>query len=95
MVDTGASDIVLTPADARRAGLDVGSLKFDKAYGTANGVGYGASVLLDEITVGGIRFTHVRASVNATEIGVSLLGMAFLRRLKSFNFADRKLVLTW
>lgn len=95
MVDTGASDIVLTPSDARKIGLDLETLTYDKPYGTANGVGYGASVVLDELTVGGIRFTNVRASVNRTEIGDSLLGMAFLRRLKSFGFSNGKLVLTW
>lgn len=95
MVDTGASDIVLTPSDARKIGLDLDKLTYDKPYGTANGVSYGASVLLDEVTVGGIHFTKVRASVNRTEIGDSLLGMAFLRRLKSFSFADHRLVLTW
>jgi aspartyl protease family protein len=95
MVDTGASDIVLTPSDARKIGLDLDKLTYDKPYGTANGVGYGASVVLDELTVGGIHFTKVRASVNQTEIGDSLLGMAFLHRLKSFSFANHRLVLTW
>ena len=95
LVDTGASDVVLTPSDAKKIGLDPDALAYDKPYGTANGIGYGASVVLDELTVGGIRFTKVRASVNRTEIGDSLLGMTFLRRLKSFSFGDRKLVLTW
>lgn len=95
LIDTGASDIVLTPSDARRMGLDVDALTYDKPYGTANGLGYGASVELKELSVGGIHLSGIRASVNRTEIGVSLLGMTFLRRLQSFNFSGRKLVLTW
>ena len=85
----------MTPSDARKIGLDLDKLTYDKPYGTANGVGYGASVVLDELTVGSIRFTKIRASINQTEIGVSLLGMAFLHRLKSFSFANHRLVLTW
>ena len=94
-IDTGASDVVLSPSDARKAGLDPDGLAYDRPVGTANGIGHGASVELKELTVGGIRFTNLRASVNRAEMGDSLLGMAFLRRLKSFSFANRKLVLTW
>src|ERR1700743_3780227 len=36
MVDTGASDIVLSPDDAARAGIDVASLHFNRRYETAH-----------------------------------------------------------
>ncbi len=39
LIDTGASDIVLDPEDARRIGLKLEDLTFDKPFGSANGVG--------------------------------------------------------
>ena len=44
VIDTGASGVVLSPDDARRAGIDPASLKFASPAETANGVGYGAMV---------------------------------------------------
>lgn len=95
LVDTGASDIVLSPSDARRAGIDPQTLKYDRPYATANGVGYGASVTLDRLEIGAISLSNVRVSVQQAEMGTSLLGMTFLRRLKSYAVQDRKLVLRW
>ena len=95
LVDTGASDIVLSPSDARRAGINPETLKYDRPYATANGVGYGATVTLDTLQVGAITLSNVRASVQQAEMGTSLLGMTFLSRLKSYTVQDRKLVLRW
>src|SRR5262249_13181972 len=41
-VDTGASDVTLTPADARRMGLDPDTLTYDRKYESANGAVFGA-----------------------------------------------------
>jgi len=95
LIDTGASDIVLSPADARRVGLDFGLLDFDHRYETANGVGKGALTSVSDLIVGGAHFTNVAVSVNQADMNASLLGMAFLRRFKSFSFSDGKLTLTW
>src|ERR1700743_466560 len=42
-VDTGASEIVLSPADAARAGIDTTALVYNNQYETANGTGRGAA----------------------------------------------------
>ena len=39
MVDTGATDVVLAPDDARRIGIDPATLVFDQVAETANGTG--------------------------------------------------------
>lgn len=93
LVDTGASDVVLTQDDARRLGLDPQSLSYSQAYQTANGVGYGASVRLDSIEVGPIRVTDVAASVNQAPMDRSLLGMTFLRRLSAYEVRGDSLTL--
>jgi aspartyl protease family protein len=70
-------------------------LTFDRAYESANGIGHGARFRLNSLDVGQAAFTDVDVSVNGAAMSSSLLGMTFLKRLKSFQFADRKLILRW
>ena len=95
LIDTGASDIVLSPEDARRVGIDFGLLNFNHSYETANGVGKGARTTVRELDIGQSQFIDVPVSVNQAEMKNSLLGMAFLRRFKSFSFAQDRLTLNW
>lgn len=93
LVDTGASDVVLRPADARRLGFDPSRLVFDRVYSTANGTVRGAPIRLDEIVIGPIRITGLPASVNAAPMETSLLGMRFLERLGAYEVRDGTLTL--
>jgi len=95
MVDTGASDIVLSPDDAQRAGIDMSSLHFIRGYETANGIGSGAPVTLNTLEIGPMKLFNVPVSVNGTKMRNSLLGMAFLKRMKSFEMKGQKLYLRW
>jgi len=92
-IDTGASDIVLSPDDARRIGVDPESLSYSAPSETANGVGYSAPFVLHSLAVGPIRLTDVRVSVNRTPMTVSLLGMSFLKQLDSFEMKGDQLFL--
>ena len=94
LVDTGASDTVLSPADARRVGIDTDALTFDRPSETANGVGYGAAFQADSLSVGAITFNEVPIMINQAPMSSSLLGMTFLRRLESFQVKGDKLYLT-
>jgi aspartyl protease family protein len=85
LVDTGASEVVLRPADARRLGFDLDRLRFSRIYQTANGTVRGAPVTLGEVTVGPIRLANVTASVNGAPMNQSLLGMSFLNRLSAYE----------
>lgn len=93
LVDTGASDTVLSPADARRIGLDVAALTFDHEAETANGTGYGAAVTVESLAVGSIQFAEVPVLVNQAPMSYSLLGLTFLHRLESFQVKDGRLYL--
>ena len=93
-VDTGASDIVLSPADAQRLGIDMSTLRYDRFYETANGGGQGASITVASLAIGSIELHDVKVSVNRAPMSDSLLGMAFLRQLKSFEFRGHRLYLT-
>jgi aspartyl protease family protein len=92
--DTGASAVVLTAADAERAGIDVDALRFDVPVSTANGTGRAAVVRLDRIEVGGITRTDIRAFVaERGALEASLLGMSFLETLTRYSVSSSSLEL--
>ncbi|WP_245947505.1 retropepsin-like aspartic protease family protein [Jannaschia seohaensis] len=78
IVDTGATDLVLTRQDAERIGMDMDDLVFAGEAMTANGSVSTASIRLDEVTLGQITDRNVRAVVNGGEMRQSLLGMSYL-----------------
>lgn len=80
LVDTGATETVLTMADARRLGLDVTGLDFIGRASTANGTVRTAPVRLDRVVLGPWEDFGVRASITEGELVQSLLGMSYLSR---------------
>lgn len=94
LVDTGASEVVLSTADARRAGLEPEKLAYLGRANTANGVVRTASVRVDEMALGEIRDRNLRVSVNQGEMDKSLLGMTYLQRWSSIEIRNGALVLT-
>ncbi len=94
MVDTGASDITLNLNDAQRIGIKSEDLIYIKQYQTANGRSLGASIKLDELEMGDVKFENLSASVTNGNLGISLLGMSFLKQLKKYEFYQDKLILT-
>lgn len=93
LVDTGATDVVLSPRDARRLGWDLRELSFTRLYDTANGTGRGAPVTLKTFALGPIFLSDLPASVNRADLDTSLLGMTFLRRLSSYEVRAERLTL--
>jgi aspartyl protease family protein len=91
MVDSGATDIVLSPADARMLGMQPDQLDYTLTATTANGIVRGAPIRLKTLKVGPIVMHDVPATVNEAEMPVSLLGMEFLRRLKSWGVKNGRL----
>jgi aspartyl protease family protein len=95
LFDTGASMVVLTAADARRAGINTAGLSFDVPVSTANGAALAAETRLGEIAVGPIVMHNLPVLVaRPGALEESLLGMTFLERLKSFTVERGRLVLT-
>ncbi|WP_068112029.1 retropepsin-like aspartic protease family protein [Tropicimonas marinistellae] len=94
VVDTGASDIVLSRQDAERAGLSVDGLAFVGVANTANGTVKTARVRLGEVALGEITDRNVPALVNGGEMQGSLLGMSYLNRFAQVSFGGGKMVLT-
>lgn len=94
VVDTGASDMVLSVDDARRVGLDPDSLNFIGTANTANGQVRTAPVRLNTVRLGDITDTDVYASVNGGEMDGSLLGMGYLEKWGRIVISGGELRLT-
>lgn len=92
MVDTGASDVVLTPADARKIGIEPATLVYIGQAATANGMVRTARVTLPNVNFGPFHDDALRASVNEAAMGISLLGMSYLGQFQ-ITIAGDKMVL--
>ncbi|SFP47021.1 retropepsin-like aspartic protease family protein [Tranquillimonas alkanivorans] len=93
VVDTGATDMVLTREDAMHAGIDPARLAFIGQARTANGTVPIARVMLDTVELGSAMDLAVAASVNGGEMGMSLMGMSYLDRFSRIEIADDRMIL--
>jgi aspartyl protease family protein len=94
VVDTGATDLVLSRADAGRLGIDTAQLVYGGRASTANGTVSTAQVWLKDVTLGKVTLHDVRASVNGGRMDMSLLGMTFLNRLSKVEMSGNRMILT-
>jgi aspartyl protease family protein len=94
MIDTGATVIALTAADAARLGIRPTPREFVAEVRTANGTVRAAPVRLDRVEVGDLVVHDVAALVMPEgALSDNLLGLSFLSRLHHFEYTDGKLVL--
>jgi aspartyl protease family protein len=93
LVDTGATAVALTAADARSLGIDPGSLDYRYTVTTANGQARAAAVKLSDISVDRAEVEDVQAFVIDQGLQTSLLGMTYLGRLSKFEATPDTLVL--
>ncbi|WOB79734.1 TIGR02281 family clan AA aspartic protease [Brevundimonas nasdae] len=93
LVDTGASVVALTRADALRLGVDPEPKAFTGKVQTASGVVRAAPVQLKTISVAGARVDRVEALVVEQGLEYSLLGMSYLGRLSAFSATPAGLTL--
>lgn len=94
IVDTGATQLVLSRRDAQRVGIDPDGLAYMGNAQTANGVVRTAPVRLDRVELGGVIDTDLRAVVNEGEMDGSLLGMGYLGLFERIEIANDRLLLT-
>ncbi|MGB5869343.1 MAG: TIGR02281 family clan AA aspartic protease [Albidovulum sp.] len=89
VVDTGATNIVLTERDARRIGLNPDTLAYTGRASTANGMVLTAPVRLKSFLLGPFKDEDVRAMVNGGDLDTSLLGMSYLSLFEMTLTQDR------
>lgn len=90
LVDTGASIVALTPADAQRAGIALPSER-SKAIGAGGEVEV-MPVMLNRVAIGTLSANQVRAAV-APHLPVSLLGQSFLSQVGTVEISGDRMVL--
>lgn len=94
LVDTGATTTALTLDDARRVGIAVDSLGFNRPVQTANGIAYYASAMLDSLEIGPYHIATVPVAIMpAGSMDTSLLGMSTIDRFSSWHVEGDKMVL--
>ena len=93
LVDTGASEVVVSASTAARLGL-VPSRGSKRVMQTANGRSTASMTILRTVSLDGLYMNDVEALILAPEAGdVNLLGASFLKRLSSVEQRDGMLVL--
>ena len=80
LLDTGATDVAIPAAIARKAGLKQGYIS---QAATANGIIQVYSTTLDELQLGNIRLHDIKASITPSMGGETiLLGMSALKQVE-------------
>lgn len=92
LVDTGASIIALTGADAQAAGLSWSDADISPIGTGASGVVYGVPTILAEVEIGGLTQRNVRAVIIPEGLEVSLLGQSFLSQISSVEIAQDRMI---
>lgn len=93
LIDTGATTIVLTSADAAAIGLDIGANDRTHLIRTAGGDARVAKVRLDSVNLGERKLKGLEAVVIDDGIGVSLLGQNALSQLNAMSIEGDRLTL--
>ncbi len=93
IVDTGATQLVLSRDDAVAAGIDLDGLSYLGRAMTANGMIETATVRIDTLQFGDLVDRNVRASVGRGDLGISLLGMDYLNRFESIEIRGDRMLL--
>lgn len=93
LVDTGASVVALSHADAERIGIDPSRLTYDRTSSTAGGPVRAAAVRIGRIEAGPLTATDVRGTVLQSDGGTSLLGMSFLNEMGSVEIGGDRMTI--
>jgi aspartyl protease family protein len=94
LVDTGASVIALTGADAEAAGLIWDESEVRPIARGASGTVYGVYKRLDEVAVGDLAHRNVDAVIVPRGLDVSLLGQSYLGRLARVDISGERMELS-
>jgi aspartyl protease family protein len=93
LVDTGASVVALTRADAERVGLLFSDSEFSGVAQTAGGAVAVREFTLDSVALGNLNPGPVEAAIVDKGLSVSLLGQSWLTHMNSVAIERDKMVL--
>ena len=94
LIDTGASEVVLSREDAVKAGVDINHLRYTGLASTANGSVKTARILLNELALNDILVQRgVEAFVTSGDMTISLLGQSYLSLFDKVIIEDHVMTL--
>jgi aspartyl protease family protein len=93
LVDTGASMVALTRADAERVGLLFTDSEFTGSAQTASGSVAVKPLTLDKVELGNLNPGPVEAAIVDKGLSVSLLGQSWLKRMNNVTIEGDTMVL--
>ncbi len=95
LIDTGATETVLTNTDARRVGININTLAYTIPVSTANGMTTSARATVTNLKIGEITFPRLNVMVaQKGSLSTNLLGMSFINRLHAFEIRGDRMILT-
>jgi aspartyl protease family protein len=93
LVDTGASSVVLTMADAKHVGLPFSEAQFSVIARGASGDVSGQIMKIGRVAIGRKEAFDVQGAVVAEGLDVSLLGQSFLSRIGTLVIDGDRMIL--
>jgi aspartyl protease family protein len=93
LVDTGASSIALTKADAETAGIAVDPANIDVVARGASGDVRGARVNIHHVAIGQKEAWDLPSVVITDDMDVSLLGQSYLSQIGTVSIVNDKMIL--
>ena len=93
LVDTGASSVALSKADAAKIGLQFTDADFTETGQGAGGALLLKPILIDRIIVGTTAAANVEAVIVNSDMKVSLLGQSWLKRVGTVEIKGDQMVL--
>ncbi|MEE9434577.1 MAG: TIGR02281 family clan AA aspartic protease [Sphingorhabdus sp.] len=93
MVDTGATAIALTGADADALGLYWDEDDLVVVGRGVSGDVWGKPVMIDNMQLGSLTVSNVPAAIIPSGLDTSLLGQAFLKQIDNVNISGDRMVL--
>ena len=93
LVDTGATAVALTAEDAEALGLYWDEDNLQKVGRGVSGDVYGKLVTIDNMQLGSLSASNIRAAIIPHGLDRSLLGQAFLKKVDNVNISGDQMVL--
>ncbi|MBX7483928.1 retropepsin-like aspartic protease family protein [Qipengyuania qiaonensis] len=93
LIDTGASVVALTGADARAAGLYWSDADVAPIARGASGPVFGINVALERVSLGGHEARNVNAIIVPEGLEISLLGQSFLSTVQPVRIEQDRMIL--
>ncbi|NRA73770.1 MAG: TIGR02281 family clan AA aspartic protease [Rickettsiales bacterium] len=91
LLDTGATNVVLSKKDAKKLGIDLNNLNYNTKVATAKGIGYVSCFNLRSIKIGNIAVRNVKTCIIDHNLSRSLLGMSFLNKITRYEVSQGRI----